>query len=237
MSEPTTGLRLRGAVRNAWNTLHTVYYANEVSWRALKTGGLVVFGFFLWAGSNVLLSYQPGWTFLHYTMAYGFLLVGYGPFHHLVVIPLSLRLRKRGGTRSRVGKHLPNAGLAAFLVAVVVLGTFPVGPVTANFQSSQHGTAPGVSADVQCVRHPGASDGGTVHCTLSNAEGVGRVVVRSGGKRLTTVDSPPFEFTIRVSDVQSTAGQRRFRIVVEDENGAVARQYTRRVSMLETATG
>jgi len=234
-SAGSTGFGLHRAVRNAWNTVLTIYYANSLSWRALKSGGLFAFGFFLWAGSNILLSYQPGWTVLHYTMAYGFVLIGYGPFHHLVVIPLAIRLRRQGGTRTRIGKHLPNAGLAVFLVAVLVLGTFPVGPVTASFQSVRHGSSTDVNPDVHCVEQVDAAGTTAIHCRLSNVAGVGRVVAESGGTRLATDDSSPFAFTIDAAAVESVAGQREFTILVYDEHDNLARRFTRRLSMIETA--
>jgi hypothetical protein len=67
--------------RQGWRDLLSVYYANTAVWRWLKSGTLVFFGFFLWAGSTVLQS-VTGWTFLNYTMAYGFLLLAWGPFTH-----------------------------------------------------------------------------------------------------------------------------------------------------------
>ncbi|MFB6164698.1 MAG: hypothetical protein ABEJ31_06020 [Haloarculaceae archaeon] len=222
----------RSAVRSGWNTLHTVYYANTVFWRALKSGGLILFGFFLWAGSNVLLSYQPGWTVLHYAMAYGFLLIGYGPFHHVVVIPLSIRWRRAGGLRTRVGRHLPNAGLAVFLAAVLVVGTFPAGPVTADFQSGSHGGVSDVDPTLHCVQY---DDGGAtrVRCRLNDTAGVSRVAVRSGQAQLAADDAPPFALTFDAADVQETAGQRRFVVEVYGADGTVARRYTRRLSMLD----
>lgn len=66
-------------VGETWSTLNTVYCPNWLSWRLLKSGTLVFFGFFLWAGSNLLYSSNPDLTFLRYLMAYGFVLVGYGP--------------------------------------------------------------------------------------------------------------------------------------------------------------
>lgn len=43
---------LTSLVGDAWDTLNTVYYANSRSWRFLKAGTLVFFGFFLWAGAT-----------------------------------------------------------------------------------------------------------------------------------------------------------------------------------------
>jgi hypothetical protein len=75
---PETGSPLEWGQKilvGAWRDLKSVYYANSTIWKLLKSATLVFFGFFLWAGSNLLLSYQPGWGFLYYIMAYGFVLL------------------------------------------------------------------------------------------------------------------------------------------------------------------
>ena len=262
--------------RNGWNTLHTVYYANTPSWRVLKSGALLFFGFFLWAGANVLLSYEPSWWVLHYPMAYGFVLVFYGPFHHLVVIPLALRWRRRGdGTRTRVGRHLPNAGLAAFLVAVVVLGTAPglVGPMAFDFDATLDGTGVDVDPELLCTK--GTHETGTdIHCHLTEADGsdhdvlsdtpecpasrdtdgdgqadrftdfadslnipigIDAVTVESGGERIAVDEDPPFDFTVRASELEEVVGQKQFQVVLRDANGDVIRRYTRTVAAVDEA--
>lgn len=222
--------------RSGWNTLLTIYYASSPSWRVLKSGALLFFGFFLWAGSNILLSYRSDWTFLTYPMAYGFVLVFYGPFHHLAVIPLALAWRRRGGTYTRVGRRLPNAGLALFLTAVVVLGTFPAaaGPMTYDFDATLEGAGADVNPDLLCTK----STNGTateIHCHLTTAEGIDTVTVESGGKRVAVDRNPPFEFTIRESDLQEVVGQKQFQVVLRDADGDVIRRYTRTLSMIEAA--
>ena len=77
----------RRTVRSAWNDLMSVYYANTTIWRLFKSGALIMLGLFAWSGSNLLLSYRPDWGFLYYVMAYGFVLLFWGPFTHLVVVP------------------------------------------------------------------------------------------------------------------------------------------------------
>jgi hypothetical protein len=224
-------------LRSGWNTLLTIYYANTVSWRVLKSGALLFFGFFLWAGANVLLSYRPGWTWLHYPMAYGFLLVVYGPLHHLVVIPLALRWRRRGeGRRVRVGRRLPNAGLVVFLAVVVVLGTVPslAGPMAVDFDAALEGSAADVDPDLLCTKATGGGET-TVHCHLTTAAGVDSVAVESGSEQLVVDESPPFEFTVRASELETVVGQKQFQVVLRDENGATVRRYTRTVSMIEEA--
>lgn len=161
-----------------------------MSWRVLKSGALVFLGFFLWAGSNVLYSYNPTLGVLRYPMAYGFLLVWYGPLHHLVVLPLALRWRRGSGSKSRVGRRLPNAMLALFLVAVVVLGTFPVAPMTVDFQATLESSGADVSPDLTCVKGESAN-GTAIHCHLTESTGVDSVVVTSGETQLLVDDDPP----------------------------------------------
>ena len=219
-------------VGNAWGALKTVYYANSVSWRVLKAGGLVFFGFFLWAGSNLVYSYNPGFGVLRYPMAYGFLLIVYGPIHHLVVLPLAFRWRRRPGLRQRVGKRLPNGMLAAFLAAVVVLGTFPAGPMVVDFQSALESSGADVSPDLLCTKSTTAN-GTAVHCHLSETDGVDRIEVRSGDSRLLTDEDPPYEFTIHEREIETVAGEKRFTVLLQEEDGAMVRRYTRRLSMVD----
>lgn len=220
------------ALRGAWNTMLGVYYANSVPWRLLKSGALFFLGFFLWAGSNLLRSYFGGGLLLRYAASYGFVLIGYGPFHHLVVIPVYQRLRRSGRTVA-LGDHLhlPNASLTVFFVLVIVLGTFPVGPMTIDFQSSLGGGEADIAPDLACVK--GSENGTTtVHCHLSESRGVERVVVQSGGETLVIDEEPPYEFTIRADELTSTMGSKRFRVDLIAPDGSLARRYTRTLPMI-----
>lgn len=221
----------RDVASNGWHTLLTVYYANSVSWRALKSGALFFFGLFLWSASNLLLSYQPTWTFLHYSMAYGFVLVFYGPLHHLVVIPVALRFRRQGGTVTRIGRRLPNAGLVVFLAAVVVLGTVPASPMVFDFGSALEDTGADIDPDLLCTKS-GESGEQVVHCHLSESEGVTAVTVESGGETIRRDDTPPFEFTIRERELAEVTGQKQFQVVLRDEDGEMIRRYTRPLGMI-----
>ncbi|MFB6196438.1 MAG: hypothetical protein ABEI80_09725 [Haloplanus sp.] len=222
---------LGDSLTNAWRTMRSVYYANSPSWRFLKSGALVFFGFFLWSASNLLLSYQPGWTWLYYPMSYGFLLIVYGPVHHFVVIPLALRLRRRGGTESSVGRRLPTAGLVVFLIAVVVLGTAPTAPVVFDFQSSLEGAGADINPDLLCTKS--TTDGEThVHCHLTESKGIDHVVVMSGGERVAIDRTPPFEFEVRSSQLTSVTGEPQFQVVLRDADGTTIRRYTRTLSMI-----
>lgn len=223
---------LSTVVGNAWSTVKTVYYANSRSWRFLKAGGLVFFGFFLWVGANLLYAYNPGLTLLRYPMAYGFALIVYGPIHHLVVLPLSFRWRRGGGVSQRVGARLPNAMLVVFVVAVVVLGTVPVGAMVIDFQSSLEAGGADITPDLLCTKST-SDNGTTVHCHLSETAGVDRVVVQSGDSELVVDDDPPYEFTIHERDLETVAGEKRFRVELQDENGDMVRRYTRRLAVIE----
>lgn len=235
MSEETAdrpAVVLRRWLVGSWRSFRSVYYANSLSWRALKSGALAFFGFFLWASANLLLSYRPGWTFLHYPMAYGFVVAWYGPVHHAVVIPVALRLRRSAsGAGATLGRHLPNLGLAAFAALVLVLGTYPAGPMTADFGSTIGG-GPDVNPALLCTASE--VDGDTaIHCHLSDSTGIDSVAVESGGERLLVDDDPPFDFTVRESELAEVVGQKQFQVVLLDESGGTIRRYTRTMSMVD----
>lgn len=222
------------AMVGAWRTLVTVYYANSLSWRAFKSGALVFFGFFLWASANLLLSYQPAWWPLNYVMAYGFVLIPYGPFHHLVVIPLYIRWRREGRRLSLGGHlHLPNLSLAAFLAVVLVLGTFPAaaGPMTFDFGPQLEASGVDVNPDLACTK---STVGGetVVHCHLTESEGIAVVAVESGGERVLVDEEPPFEFTVREGQLTEVVGQQQFQVVLLDEDENELRRYTRTLEVI-----
>jgi hypothetical protein len=231
-STPSPAATGASIIRGAWSTLKTVYYANSLSWRFLKAGTLVFFGFFLWAGSNVLYSYNPDLTVLRYPMAYGFVLILYGPFHHLVVLPLAFRWRRRSGSRQRIGRRLPNTMLAIFLVSVVVLGTFPVGAMTVDFQGTLESSGADINPDLLCTKSP-TGNGTSVHCHLTETEGIDRIVVRSGDSQLLVDDTPPYEFTIQERELETVTGEKQFTVVLQEDDGTMIRRYTRRLSMIE----
>ncbi|WP_255196554.1 hypothetical protein [Halorarius litoreus] len=230
----TPGELFARTLRGAWNTLLTVYYANSLSWRTLKSGALFFFGFFVWAGSNVLGSYFTETWLLRYTAAYGFVLVVYGPFHHLVVIPVYQRLRRQGTHLTLGGHlHLPNLSLGLFLALVVVLGTYPVGPMTIDFQSTLEDGGVDVAPGLTCVKGTAPNGTTTVHCHLTESEGVDRVVVASGDRTLVVDREPPYEFTIREDELQEVTGTKRFRVDLLAEDGSLVRRYTRSLTMIE----
>ena len=222
------------ALVGAWRTLVTVYYANSLSWRAFKSGALVFFGFFLWASANLLLSYQPRWSLLNYVMAYGFLLIPYGPLHHLVVIPVYIKLRRQGRRLSVGGHlHLPNLSLVVFLVLVLALGTFPglVGVMSFDFGSSLEAGGVDINPDLACTKSTVGGEA-VVHCHLTESTGIAAVAVESGGERLLVDREPPFDFTVRESQLTEVVGQQQFQVVLLDEDGDELRRYTRTLRMV-----
>lgn len=220
-------------VRGAWNTLLTIYYANSLSWRVLKSGALFFFGFFLWAGSMVLLSYMESIWILRYLAAYGFVLILFGPLHHLVVIPVYQRLRRQGTNLSLGGHlHLPNASLVLFVILVLVLGTFPPALMTIDFQSSLEGGPLDISPDMTCVTDSGAEGPTAVHCHLTKTEGIDRVVVYSGDTKVAVDDDPPFDFTVQVDDLEAVRETKRFRVELLDADGTLLRRLTRSLPMI-----
>jgi hypothetical protein len=158
----------------------------------------------------------------------------YGPFHHLVVIPLALRWRRSCGAKTRVGRRLPNVSLGVFLAVVLVLGTVPTGPVVFDFQSSLGDAGPDIDPDLLCTKST-TDEEVNVHCHLTTSEGIDRVEVVSGGERLVVDRSPPFEFDVRASNMTEVTGQTQFQVVLRDENGDTIRRYTRTLSMIDEA--
>lgn len=219
-------------LKQGWNVLRTVYWYNSLPWRVLKAGALVLLGLFCLAGSNLLHSFKPSWDWLYYVMSYGFLLIIYGPTHHLVVIPVSLRLSHSDrGRRWRIGKRVPFWTLIAFFCAVPVLAHYPVDVMTFEFQGLTGARSADVDPDLACeVR--GEQPEATVVCRLTGTEGIDHLDVQNGGRTVETVRDAPFEFSVPVAELQAVVGQKQFQIVLRDENGAMIRRYVRSVELL-----
>lgn len=218
----------RTVLVGAWRDLKSVYYANSTIWKLLKSATLLFLGFFMWAGTNLLLSYQPGWGFLYYLMAYGFVLLLWGPLTHLVIVPLVIRMRRSGtGRISRfVSRHGSKTNLTIFIVIVLILGTFPLGVMTFEFQLPSGGGSD-VNPRLDCTR-----SNETVHCHLSDSRGIDRVVVTSGGETLEVLEEPPYEFTLDESQLGAERGDKQFVVELQDEDGNTLRRYSRRVELI-----
>jgi hypothetical protein len=207
----------------AWRDFRSIYYANTPIWRLLKSAGLVFMGFFLWIGSNLIYSYVS-WGILPYTMAYGFVLLVWGPLTHFVVVPAAIRARR--DTTSEVvrslARHASKINFSVFLAIVLVLGTAPVGPMMLDFDVAVGEDDTDVDPDVECT-----ADGETVSCLISEHEGYDSVVVKSGGKRVASVDEAPYEFEVPLSDLEESINGKRITIQLRDSDGETVRQYIR----------
>jgi hypothetical protein len=221
----------RHLVASAWQDTKTIYYANTRPWRVIKSGALLFFGFFLWTAGNVLLSVQPAWTWLYFPMAYGFVLIPYGPIHHLFVIPFALKWRRERGRLSSLGEHLPNAGLVSFLVVVLILATVPPGVMAFDFDSTIEGAGVDVDPNLLCTKHVTDAET-TVHCHLTESRGIDHVTVESGGEQIVVDRDPPFEFEVTAAELNEVVGQQQFQVVLRDEDGNAIRRYTRNVASI-----
>jgi len=209
-----------------WRDLLSVYYANTPVWRLMKSGALLFLGFFAWMGGSVLLSVEPGWTFLHYVMAYGFLLLAWGPLTHFVVVPLTIRLRRTGEhPLSRLfARNSGKINLAVFFTLVVVVGTLTPGVMMLEFGAVGGGSGVDVSGDLVCD-----VGGETVSCRVENAEGIDHVVVTSGGEPLRTVEEEPFAFGVDRDELAETRSGKEFVVEYRDEDGDRLRRLVRTV--------
>lgn len=218
---------VRWYARQAWRDLLSVYYANTPVWRWLKSGALLFFGFFLWTGSAVLQS-VTGWSVLDYTMAYGFLLVAWGPFTHLVVVPLTIRLRRTAQhnlTRT-FSRNSGKINLSVFLVCVILLATFAPGVMSLDFSPTVGGDGDDttVSGTLVCE-----SAGDAVSCQIEDPQGVDHVVVMGKGETIERVEGPPFSFEVERSDLTETTTGREVVVEFRDADGNTLRRLVERV--------
>lgn len=227
MASESLSERARGIARQAWRDMLSVYYANTPVWRWLKSGALVFLGLFLWTGGNVVLSVKPGWTVLHYVMAYGFLLLLWGPLTHFVVVPLAIRLRRDGESRAAriFAWNSGKINLAIFFALVIVIGTITPGIMLFEFSPSvgDDGTND-VTGNVVCEF--GET---TVSCEVEDAQGFDHAVVTSGSEQLARVDDPPYAFEVRTENLAETRTGQQFEVTFRDEDGNRIRRFIRTV--------
>ena len=233
MSSDTTQLlgtipvAIRETLQRAWRDLLSVYYANTPTWRWLKSGALVFLGFFAWTGSSVLLSVEPGWGFLTYTMAYGFLLIAWGPFTHMVVVPVTIRLRRTASNPATrwFSKNSGKVNLTVFFTIVVLLGVTTPSIMLLEFSPDFSG---GESADFsgELVCNSGE---GVVTCHIEDATGIDSVSFQSGGDTLATAETPPFEVELQRSAIDETPTGKELRVVYYGTDGQILDRQIRSV--------
>lgn len=220
----------RRIIRQAWRDFVSIYYANTIVWRWLKSGALLFFGFFCWSGASVLMSYRQDWTFLWYVLSYGFVLIFWGPLTHLVLVPLIIRLRRTANHPiarlfARKGTKI---NLTVFFVIVLILGTFPVSPMVLDFSVPDVG---GGGQDVDPTLFCSKTDE-VIHCHMTNTEGIDHVVITSAGNEIERVDDPPFAFDIQIADLTAVRNQKQFTVEVRDADGDTLRRFVRYVDMI-----
>lgn len=216
---------VRTSLRRAWRDFLSVYYANTPTWRWLKSGALLFFGFFLWLGAAVVLSVRPEWGILTYVMAYGFLLIVWGPFTHLVVVPLTIRLRRTADhpiTRA-FSRNSGKINLTIFFALVVVLGAFTPSIMMLEFSGIVgNGDGPTVSGELQCD-----TTGEEITCVVHGASGIDHITVESGGEVIASADQPPFEVTFDRDQLRETRTGKEFRVYYRDADSETLQVFVR----------
>ncbi len=219
---------------SGWDILRTVYWYNSLPWRILKSGALIVFGFFCLAAGNLLLSYKPEWTILNFLISYGFLLIIYGPVHHLIVIPTSLHLvHYDWGNHLRINRRGPFWTLIGFFVVVLYFGYQPLEVMSFTFQTSGSGGSHDINPEITCFKSKEV-DETFIHCSLPGIEEISRVQIENSGKTIKVIEQPPFEFTLRKAQLEKVVGQRNFSVILRDSEDYMIRRYVRSVSMIPT---
>jgi len=226
MSHPTTTTKLKRYVRRPWHDLLRIYYTNTPIWRWLKSAALFFLGFFLWTGGNVLLAVQPEWWFLTYPMAYGFVLILWGPFTHMVIVPVTIRLRRNAAhpVTRWFARYSGKVQFSVFLAIVVVLGTLTPGIMLLEFSGGGGDGGADVSGELACE-----TSEELVSCQVEEPQGIDHVVVTSGGEELRTVEGPPFEFELRRSEIADTRTGKEFTVEFRDAEGNTLRRFIERV--------
>lgn len=218
--------RLGGIVKQAWRDLLSIYYANTPIWRVLKTGALLFLGFFLWMGGNVLFAYWPDVTALQYVMAYGFVLLLWGPLTHFVVVPTIIRFRRTAehpAVRTFLS-HASKLNFSLFLLVVVVVGTLVPGAMVLEFQSGFVDGDSTVEAEIECET---GSD--TVSCHLPKSNGVDHVVLLSGGEQLDRADEPPYRVTAQRDALTEGPTGKQYVVELRNADDETLRRFVRTV--------
>jgi hypothetical protein len=227
--EPTRRARPSLPTR-LWRTVKSIYYASSPAWQFLKSGALLMLGLFCWSAANLLLSYEPSWHWPYFFMAYGVLLIPYGPFTHLVLVPHVLpwlRRRARGSWLHALGRHLTLTSLTLFFTAVVGLGLFPPSFMQIDFRAASSAGAVDVNPTLICSDSPDRE--AVISCRLDQTTGVGSIRVESGGTHQLQRTEPPFSFSLRRDQLVEVVGQRQFQVVVHDAEGTPVRRFNRTI--------
>ena len=218
--------RLGSIARRAWRDFLSVYYANTPVWRWLKSGALVFLGLFLWMGGNVLTAYWTDAAALRYAIAYGFVLIAWGPLTHFLVVPAVIRLRRtaeRPAVRQLV-RYGSKINFTTFLVVVAVVGTLAPGILLLDFSSGFDADGGDVTAELVCE-----TGGDPVSCELEAANGVDHVVLLAGGEAVDRSDEPPYAVSAPRASLSEGPSGPQFVIELRGSNGETLRRFIRTV--------
>ena len=204
----------------AWSDLKSVYYANTPIWRWLKTGALVFLGFCVWAGASVVLSVRPEWTWLYFVIAYGFLLVLWGPLTHLLIVPLVLKTRRTAQhpRLQQLARHGGKINLTVFFTLVIILATMQPGIMLLEF-SPPTGETVDVRGDISCE----GPENDYITCEVRNDRGFDHAVIISGGTVIERADEPPYQMEFHVDELEGD----RYLVQLRDADGNNLRTVSR----------
>lgn len=195
----------------------SVYYANTPTWRWLKSGALVFLGGFAWMSGAVLLSVRPEWGLLTYLMAYGFLLVFWGPLTHLVIVPLTIRLRRTASHPATrwLSRNSAKVNLTIFVSLVILFGWLTPGIMMLEFSPTLGGgNGTNVSGDLVCE-----TEGEIVTCWVENPDGFDHITVEARGQLIAEAHDPPYEVQFERGDAAETRTGKEVVVTFRDEDG------------------
>ena len=208
---------IRWYLRQMWRDLLSVYYANTPVWRWLKSGALMFLGLFAWAGASVLLSIRPEWTFLYLVMAYGFLLILWGPLTHFAIVPAVLRLRRTAEhpLARTIARNGGKINLTIFITLVILLALSPPGIMLLEFEAGLPGDGPSASGTLQCE----GPENEVVTCEVHDAQNIDHVVIMIGGEVIDEAHEPPYRTEVRTDQLRETRTGYEFAVEYRDEDG------------------
>ncbi len=222
-----------GALKSLWLAYKALYYASTPSWRFMKSGALFLFGFFCWSAGNLLLSYEPSWTWVQFIAAYGFLVIIWGPTTHLLLVPIVTPYMRRcfdSNPGKWLAKHLSLVNFLVFMVHVILFGLYPPEHVLFEFGTiASSNPEVDVNPTLDCGRN---RDAARLTCTVSPGDGIGRLEIETAGKPLSRLDEAPWTFTLREQDLARVVGQQQFEVLVMTPGGNVIRSYTKYVATI-----
>lgn len=204
----------RWAASQGWRDLMSIYYANSFVWRWLKSGALIFLGLFLWAGSAVVYGLRPEWTVLIVPMAYGFVLILWGPLTHMLIVPTVLRLRRSANTPTRrtLARHGSKLNFSLFLVIVVVLAVLQPGIMLLDFAPDDADPTQDVRGEIDCSEPVD----GEITCQVHDPHGFDHVaVISTNGAVIARDDQSPYEVTFDRDAIDGT----RYLVQLRDADG------------------